>query len=439
MPPRTDSSPSSRNDKPETSGQQERSRSGSGKDRPSLGDKPSKNTVAANEKKFGGKAAEQQPNKGSTGYTDKQLKATPKENTRSAWQTERGKHTKAAEQADRKGVQAAKQEHKAATGKDMKPPPGRSARSDQVASNTPGKKVEQHHHSGVSESRKAGLSPKVAGEKGRTTALASSKSDKVYGVVDGKKYTHHNTVSKMDKAEQARTAKAMGRKGESPQLPKGDAGRKGMVDSSGTSKWRTPETVNQAERAKQDWTRKEPVGPKVDKDGSVVPDKTKPAAGTKSEPTPTPKGDPPASGPGPKGDPAPAPAPGPGPKGDAPVPKGDPPAPKAPKGEPHAPGGGGGLAGKLGGLAGAAGEALGIVQDVKTIVAHDYPEKLPEGTKVELSRPGDVIPWMREPTGYSVEKTNGEVIYRDRDGNQVSKAEAMRASSAPAKDQANWA
>ena len=48
----------------------------------------------------------------------------------------------------------------------------------------------------------------------------------------------------------------------------------------------------------------------------------------------------------------------------------------------------------------------------------------------QLYRPVRDLPIMREPTGYTVEKTkDGKVIYRDPDGNQCPKDEALRSTS----------
>lgn len=87
---------------------------------------------------------------------------------------------------------------------------------------------------------------------------------------------HHNTAASIDRAEQSRTAKAMGQKGDAPKLPKGDAGRKGLTDASATSKWRWPGTGDQAERAKQDWTRQKPAGRNSEQQGRALLDKQRP-------------------------------------------------------------------------------------------------------------------------------------------------------------------
>lgn len=58
-----------------------------------------------------------------------------------------------------------------------------------------------------------------------------------------------------------------------PKLRNSDGRRAGLVDASATSKWRLPATVDQAEHANDKWERVEPVGPKVDeKTGRVIPE-----------------------------------------------------------------------------------------------------------------------------------------------------------------------
>jgi hypothetical protein len=326
--------------------------------------------------------------KGSREYSPKQLK----DRGRSNWDKERRKHTSNAERKARREI-------KAATGKDRK-----------IA----GKNVEHHHHAGVRESKRAGLNPKVAGEPDRMTAVHSRRDKKVYGTVGdnanpakNKRYTHHNVASKIDKAEQARTAKKMGAKGDSPKLPRGDKGRKGLTDASATSKWRFPATGDQAERAKMKWERKEPPGPKVDSTGRVI---------RESKP------------------PAKLDAPKPPAKLDAPkqVPKVDAPSPPKVK----APGFGGsklenfakGL-GKAEKALGVIGNVAGSVGEAAEIIAREKPEWLPEGIKVPLTKPVKGLEFMYKPSGYTVEKTDGQVIYRGPDGKPVSRDEALRNSS----------
>jgi len=316
-----------------------------------------------------GKKESGQP-KGSREYKPGDLKASGKEN----WKTERKKHTTGAERAAREAI-------KAKTGKDAN-----------LARRTPGDKVEHHHHAGVKESKQVGLNPKVAGEKERMTAVHSSKSKTVWGTygdkVDpakNKKSTHHNVAAKIDKAEQARAAKALGMKGDNPKLPKTDAGRKALVDASRTSKSRWPATADQAERAKPTWFRKEPVGPPVDANGRVI----KPVEPSSARPAGPPKVE------------------------------------NVPKE--------GGFWGKVA-KAGKAGRALGVLGgiagssgDIVNKVVRDYPERLPEGEKFEIYRPQRGNEFMWEPTGYTVEKNNGEVIYRDPKGSECTRDEANHA------------
>jgi hypothetical protein len=330
-------------------------------------------------KKDAGKGGSGGP-KGSRDYSPKELK----EKGKTDWKSERRKHTSNAERRARREI-------KEATGRDGK-----------VA----GKKVEHHHHSGVHESKKAGLNPKVAGEPERLTAVHSRRDKKVFGTVGdnpnpakNKRYTHHNVASKIDKAEQARTATKMGAKGDSPKLPRGDPGRKGLTDSSGTSKWRFPATGDQTERGKMNWVRKEPTGPKVDSTGRVISESKPPV------------------------------------KLDAPkqVPKVD--APKTPL-KLKAPDLGGskldkfakGL-GKAGKAVGVIGTVVGSVGEATEIIAREKPEWLPEGSKVQLTKPVKGLEFMFKPSGYTVEKTDGQVIYRGPDGKPVSRDEALRNSS----------
>lgn len=323
--------------------------------------------------------------KTSRDYKPGDLRATGKEN----WKSERRGHTERAEKAGRAEV-------KAATGKDTK-----------IAGQDSGRKVEHHHHAGVSESKKAGLNPNVAGERERLTAVHSSRSDKTFArsgdkanfdpKADKGRVTHHTQASRLDKAEQARAARTLDVKGDKPQLPATDAGRKALVDSSGTSKWRWPATADQTERSKQTWTRQEPTGPKLDSQGRVIPDKA-PPAGAKA-----PRTD--AGSPGAVGKPD--------------VPK--PPASDAVGKLNRATG----VAGRLGGVL----KVFGIYKEIRDIVAREKPEWLRGGDKVPLYRPVRDLPIMQEPTGYSVEKTkDGKVIYRDPDGNQCTKDEALRST-----------
>ncbi len=118
-----------------------------------------------------------------------------------------------------------------------------------------------------------------------------------------------------------------------------------------------------------------------------------------------------------------------------------PPSPRVPTAEPGAtpspapgtPGGAG--VGSLGRLAAgvrvlgwAANIAVGLV-DVKHIVAEESPQYLLEGMQVPLRRPVQTQwgpdPVMQEPTGYTVEKTGNEIIYRNSQGKEVTRSEAL--------------
>ncbi len=70
------------------------------------------------------------------------------------------------------------------------------------------------------------------------------------------------------------------------------------------------------------------------------------------------------------------------------------------------------------------------VGDTINWVTEEAPEYLPEGMKVELTKPAPPAPGgysslTTVPTGYTVEKTGGQVIYRDAAGNPVSRDTAM--------------
>ncbi len=373
---------SSRKDQTTQTGKKSDAPSGGARDRPDVSkqDQAQKTGRKGESKKDSDRAP-----KGSKDYPK-----DPKSRSKTDWKKERRRHTKNAERK-------ARREAKKATGKDVK-----------IA----GKKVQWHHHAGVRDSKRAGLDPKVAGETKRMTAVHSRRDKKVYGTagdkVDPKKnkrYTHHNIADKIDKAEQRRAAKAMGGKGDSPRLPRGPKGRAGMIDASATGKWRFPATGDQAERSKMKWERKEPAGPKVGKDGRVVPNAKESA---------------------PKTSPS---------SGKADVPK----TPDKPKisGKPE-PGGIGkalkGLgkalevAGKAAKVGGALGNAANFSGDAIQSIAKYKPELLPEGAKVELNREVEGVEVMSRPSGYTVEKTNGQVIYRDSNGTQVDRDEAMRAT-----------
>ncbi len=67
------------------------------------------------------------------------------------------------------------------------------------------------------------------------------------------------------------------------------------------------------------------------------------------------------------------------------------------------------------------------------IVARESPEDLPEGTKVPLREADPQMPGFRNPTGYSVEKTGGRVIYRDPFGNEIGRDAAIEGSKKAAR------
>jgi hypothetical protein len=152
------------------------------------------------------------------------------------------------------------------------------------------------------------------------------------------------------------------------------------------------------------WERKEPPGPKVDSKGRVVRDSKPPA------------------------------------KLDAPkqAPKE---APRTPKMK--TPGFGGSRLERFARGLGKAEKALGVVGSIAgsvgeatEIVAREKPEWLPEGAKVKLTKPVPGLEIFFKPSGYTVEKTDGQVIYRGPDGKPVSREEALRKSSSTTLEEA---
>lgn len=361
----------------------------------SKSDKPSE----SGRNKTGPRAGAGDRPKSSKEYSAKQLKGTGKEN----FETQRKRHTQAAEQRARREVAKA-------TGKDPK--------EIKIAGKEKG--VQQHHHRDVSTGRRLQVNPKVVGEKGTFSAVDTRRGGKNFASEgkrpnwnpsEHKRVTHHGQAARIDRYERERTAKAAGAK---DGKPPSDAARRAYVDGSNTGKARWPATGDQTERAKQKWEYKEPKGPKLDDKGRVIRDQPK-----------LPRSD------GPRGGP---------PKGGVPeggVPKGGVPEGGGPKGVPRGdlpkgPGKGWDVVGRLGRF----GRALGIIgnifstkRDIERIIAEDKPELLREGQKVPLDKPiSRDNPFMRVPSGYTVEKTGGEIIYRNSKGGQVSKDEALGAS-----------
>ncbi|MFL6136601.1 MAG: hypothetical protein ACJ74O_02240 [Frankiaceae bacterium] len=117
-------------------------------------------------------------------------------------------------------------------------------------------------------------------------------------------------------------------------------------------------------------------------------------------------------------------------------------APKLPKGEGGLGKAIGGAAdkilhglGKIGGIFGAALDAKQAYDEGKEIVAREKPEMLKEGDKVPLTmNPNRYSPEFHVESGYSVEKTNGQVIYRDDHGNQVTRDRAINGSTGNKED-----
>ena len=86
--------------------------------------------------------------------------------------------------------------------------------------------------------------------------------------------------------------------------------------------------------------------------------------------------------------------------------------------------------GKIGGVIGAALDAKQAYDEGKEYLAREKPELLKEGEQVPLTmNPNNYSPEFHVPSGYTVEKTKGEVIYRNEEGKPVSRDEALRNST----------
>lgn len=86
------------------------------------------------------------------------------------------------------------------------------------------------------------------------------------------------------------------------------------------------------------------------------------------------------------------------------------------------------LASKALKITGVIGNVLGVAGEVKEEVARTKPELLPEGTRVDLRMQSPSVQFWTVPSGYGVEKTNGQVIYRDSDGKEVTRDQAIKGS-----------
>jgi RHS repeat-associated protein len=73
------------------------------------------------------------------------------------------------------------------------------------------------------------------------------------------------------------------------------------------------------------------------------------------------------------------------------------------------------------------GNIVGTVTDLQQI----FPEQfVREGKKIELNYTDPKLPILGRPSGYIVEKVDGQIIYRDPNGNQISKEKAQQALDA---------
>jgi hypothetical protein len=344
-----------------------------------------------------GKAQEPRP---STDYGPGQLDNKAGKNI----EKERDKHTKAADRA-------ARAEAKSATGNSTK---------------VTGKGVEYHHHADVKESKRVGLNPDVAGEKNRMSALDSRRDPKHPSTIgdnsdwrNNPSRTPHNIAKSIDKKEQARTASAINKDG-NPRLPADHEGRKGLTDASATSKQRLPATADRAERAIHNWDRTQPKGPPVNERGEVTGSKAE-GATAKMEQAEAKAA-------------AAATAKGAANVETTSLPKGET-LNRAAKGAIDAADkllhGASRLAGAVGHLFNAREAAL----EIREVMARETPQLLPEGSKVPLTMsPDNYRPAFNEPSGYTVEKTDGQVIYRDAAGTQVSRDEAIKNSTGTVED-----
>ena len=330
--------------------------------------------------KTGPKAGANDRPKSSKDYSSKELKGTGKEN----FKTARQGHTQDAEQQARREVAKA-------TGKNPK--------DIKIAGKEKG--VQHHHHRDVATGKRLQVNPKVVGEKGTLSAVDTRRGTANYASQGDRpnwnpskrdRVTHHGQLARIDKYERERTAKAAGVKSGKPT----DAARRAYVEGSDTGKWRRPANVDQTERAKHRWEYKEPKGPKLDDKGRVI----------REQPKAVPQGDAPKTG-GPKAGPPKADlSKGPGQAGDVV-----------------------GRLSRLGRVLGIIGNVFATKRDIERIIAEDKPGMLREGQRLPLDKPmfrGDPI--MRVPSGYTVEKTGGKIIYRNSKGEEVSKDEALGAS-----------
>lgn len=190
--------------------------------------------------------------KGSPAYSAADLKAGPGANM----QSERHGHTRNAEAKASADVKTAADDRgQKLTDKEAK-----------VSGRQEG--VQHHHHAHAKEVKETGLNPDVAGERERLTAVSSEKRGTDIGTIGhhadpakNPEYTHHTIFEKMDQDEYTRTAKAMGEKGDNPKLPATEAGHRGLVDASGTGRWRVPHTADQTERRVAEFSHSGAVPP----------------------------------------------------------------------------------------------------------------------------------------------------------------------------------
>ena len=80
-------------------------------------------------------------------------------------------------------------------------------------------------------------------------------------------------------------------------------------------------------------------------------------------------------------------------------------------------------------------DAAQMYVEAREIVVRERPDLLPEGKRVPLTMlKGPLTPMFEVPSGYSVEKTDGRVIYRDEKGHEVPRDEAIKNSEGNRED-----
>jgi RHS repeat-associated protein len=177
------------------------------------------------------------------------------------YEKQRGKDTAAKEKEMKTNLKEAKAEgHK---------PDPMQKRAEKVAKKRGKTPIEHHHHKGVQQAADVKLNPKKMGDPMSSVwSTLSADPEMKAGIGDlpvwdenfgatGSTKTHHNAAKHIDFDEQAKRPKTA----------------QGLEDAAYASKERFPATADMTERAKMDWTRREPAGPQVGlKPGQIHPE-----------------------------------------------------------------------------------------------------------------------------------------------------------------------